>query len=205
VCLRARAAFEQGRGQDAAADLAALIVMARHLGQNGTMMECLVQFAFEIKAIEVAAAYLPRQNAATIRDLAARLDRLPAPTTLQETMRHEKEFLLRWMRPRLEKKDRESAYQELRESLTEEQAQALVKSAGGEVAALLKLTDETAERYDEVGRILVLPADAFPAAWAAFQKKYESARPYATSVLRTAEGLRYASLRVQALFAMLRT
>jgi hypothetical protein len=205
ICLRARVAYEQGRGKEAAADLAALMVMARHIGRNGPFMERILQFAFEISAIKVASAYLPRQNAETVRDLAAQLDRLPDPGTLQETMRHEKEFLLGWYRPPSEKIDRDKAYKLLRETLTEEQTQAVVKAAGSEVAALLKLIDEAAKQYDELSKILLLPINQFPVALAAFRKKHEATNSMATSILPQLENLYYAALRMQALFAMLRT
>src|SRR5262245_2834634 len=91
-CLRARSCFEQGRGREATSDLLARIVMARHIGRNGPAFEIILQFAFEGRAVLVAGAYLPRQDADTVRDLAAQLNRLPEPGNLREAMRHEKEI-----------------------------------------------------------------------------------------------------------------
>jgi hypothetical protein len=169
------------------------------------MINRLIQFALEGHALEVASAYLPSQDAEVVRDLAARLDRLPEPGTLQETMRYEKEFLLRWYRPRFERIDRDTAIKLLGETETEEETQAVLRAAGGEVAGILRLIDEAAEQYDELGKIVMLPAEQFSMALTTFRKKYEATNPLATSILPALEKWRYPSMRMQALFAMFRT
>jgi len=93
-CARARLSFQQGRPAAAIDDLLATMTLGRHLASDAVLVSVLVDYAVERLAIGVAAGHLGEIPPAQLDEFAARLDRLPAATTMRRAMEVEKECLL---------------------------------------------------------------------------------------------------------------
>jgi hypothetical protein len=120
-------------------------------------------------------------------------------------MKGEKDFLLKFVRPEFEKKTLEEVTAEMRKLHdSEEEIKAVLKAAGNDVKGLLRLIDEAAASYDELGKILDLPYNRVGPAVAAFREKYAESNPNLASFAKTAENVRYSVARVEAKWAMLR-
>src|SRR5207245_7712280 len=110
TCLRACYSFQQKEGLAAIADLTAVVKMGRHLCKKGPFIATLVQLAIENSAIDVAAAYLPQQNAETLKAVARSLEALPKAPPLGEAIQGEKDFLLQYIRPQYQGKSSKEAF-----------------------------------------------------------------------------------------------
>jgi hypothetical protein len=213
-CLRASYSFQKKNSPAALDDLAASIKMGRHFGRRGPFIARLVQIAIENSALDVAAAYLPQQKGKNLKALAGRFDSLRKTGPLSEAMQEEKAFLLQYSRPKYEGKNWKEVLALLRKEQeigamlgkgqeSEDEFKAIVKASGGNVKGVLRLLDGASVLYDELARIWDLPPGEFEAAVSAFRRKHASDNPFATSILQWYEGIRFASDRTKARFAML--
>jgi hypothetical protein len=94
ACAHAHVAFQGGRRSEAIDDLAAAMTLGRHLGDDGLLIALLVDYAIEGRAIQVAARHLDELKPVELDDFAARIDRLPAATTMRRAIQVEKECYL---------------------------------------------------------------------------------------------------------------
>jgi len=94
ACARTHLRFQQGRPGAAIDDLMDTMTLARHVASDGVLVSTLVDYAIERQAIGVAARHLGDFKPAELDEFAARLDRLPAATTMRRAMQVEKESLL---------------------------------------------------------------------------------------------------------------
>jgi hypothetical protein len=92
--LRARVALDAGRTARALDDLLATITMARHVSMGGMLIAQLVGFAVEQTTIGDAVRALPSLDPATLRAFGTRLDALPGPVSLADTIRAERDYML---------------------------------------------------------------------------------------------------------------
>jgi hypothetical protein len=205
ACLRASYSFQKKENLAGIADLAAAVKMARHIGKRGPLMATVIQFAIEHSAIDVAAAYLPQQNARTRKALAACLEPLPKSSVLSAAMQGEKEFVLQYVRPQYQNKSSKEAFECLRkdEFFAGAEVTAIVKASRGDVKGLLELIDGKARLYEELASVLVLPSAGFKPALSALQKRCAEQNPLAASILPSAEGIRYASDLLEVRYTML--
>ena len=208
-CLRASYSFQKGDSHAAIGDVEAVVKTARHIGSRGAFMPTVVQIAMENSAIDVTAAYLPQQNAGVLKTIAVDVEAWRHTLPLSKAMQGEKAFLLQYMRPRLLNKSSNEAFEllhgpeSLRTPESEKEVRAIVKASGGTTEGLLKLVDAAAVHYDELARIADLRATEFKPALSAFRQKHARENPLAVSILPALEGVRFASDRTKARFAML--
>ena len=94
ACARAHLRFQQGRPAAAIDDLMDTMTLGRHVASDGVLVSLLVDFAIERQTIGVAARHLGELKPLQLDEFAARLDRLPAATTMRRAMETERECLL---------------------------------------------------------------------------------------------------------------
>jgi hypothetical protein len=210
ACLRASYSFQNGQSSAAIRDVDDAVKMAHDIGGRGPFMATLMQFSIENSAIDVVAAYLPRQNAKILKLTSAFLEAWKQQMRpLSEAMQGEKAFLLQHERPQYLKKSPKEAFELLRghellrTNESDEEAKAIMKANGGTIEGLVKQLDAAAVLYDELARIWDLPAREFKPAVSAFRQKHARNNPLAVSVLAHFEGIRFASDRTRVRFAML--
>jgi hypothetical protein len=194
TCLEARHAFGEGRGHAALDDLAAVLAMARHFGRAGPLMSRALQFGVESVAIDVAAADLLEQSSSALEGFRARLSSLPNAGTLATSMQMEKQFLLA-ARPQREPKNKEDAHVLLHRFCSPHDMAAMLKVVGADMSALMKMFDETAALYDELGGILMLPREKFQRTLGRFVQQYRKSNPMVVSNVQHFDGLHFAAIR----------
>jgi hypothetical protein len=202
-CLRDRLAFQQGKPEAAFDNLVALIILARNVGRTGPLIAKVVEIAFEMRSIEIAAAHLPDQSSQSLRDFAARLVRLTPPGTLQEAMHGEKEFCRLSLRPKFQKMNFEEAIKHIGETQSKETTDAIRAVSSGTIEGLLALLDQASELHDALGLTFMLPEPDFLAGLKDCRQRYAS-NPLMSDVFTHAFAMRYAEHRREICFDMLK-
>jgi hypothetical protein len=192
ACLRARAAFQEGRGRSALDDLLALLAMARHVGRGRFYVCGLVQFAIEQTAIRVAAPAVLQQDRATLEDAMARIDGLPAPLALSDAIRAEKSYFLDTCRAEFEKLTPAELPKHLGLLYAPALAEAILAHTEGHPTRLVGLVYKTGPAFDELAEICARPFDQIEPALAAFRAAHAATNPLALAVLEESERMRSA-------------
>jgi hypothetical protein len=192
ACLRARIHFEQGRNKDAIEDLLAAMTLGRHVSLNGGFIAVLVGYQIERTTIETLAAYLPKLDAPTIKQLKIRLDGLPPFLSQSAAMLDCEKVTVEWFIRKVEKaKDEESLlavldFINIQEGVAakdrnsvEHNARAFVAACGGTPAGIVKRAKEVLPSYSLIAEKLKLPIAEFEKAF-----ERESARQAENPVFR---------------------
>src|SRR5260370_23912635 len=116
-----------------------MLRMARPIGRRGPWVAMLVRVAIGLSVSDAAAAYLPQQNAKTLKVLAACLEAVPRSSPLTGATQGEKEWILQYVRPQYQNKSVKEAIELLRKDFAsgEETLRQDVASAE-EAKAILK-------------------------------------------------------------------
>jgi hypothetical protein len=145
ACAHAHVAFQLGQRSKAIDDLAATMTLGRHVGNEGILIAILVDYAIEARAIQVAARHLGELKPAELDDFAARVDRLPAATTMRRCMQVEKESLL------------EGFIREISKPGGKQRMADVIKSLGGPEDANVKAIEKVSREELRDGAIALRP------------------------------------------------
>ncbi len=91
--LRARQAFEQQENEQAARDVVAATVLARHVSQDGTLIGLLVGYSIEMNAMVVMAAYLPQIDSRLLQSTVEQLGSAPKMGSMTDAIASEEQFV----------------------------------------------------------------------------------------------------------------
>jgi hypothetical protein len=94
ACLRAEASFQDGQAEEAIEDIAAVMTLARHVGQDSILISLLVDYAIEAMALETVAAHLPSLDADQLKNLSEKLDALPHLPTVSQAVQGERDLFI---------------------------------------------------------------------------------------------------------------
>jgi hypothetical protein len=172
ACLRARLRFEKGRNAEAVEDLVAALAMARHVSQGGVLIATVFGYSIEHRVGKTLALYLPKLDAAALKNLQTRLDALPPGGSPAAAMRYEEKSYLDWfVRVVKGAKDEESLQALLSPLFHEEgegkggdaraKARAFLKDCGGTAAGVVRYAEETRPSYALLATKLALPQAQF--------------------------------------------
>jgi hypothetical protein len=213
ACLRARARFEEGKNAEAIGDIVAAMKLGRDVSRDGINLTLLVGYAVEHHALETLALYLPRLNAAAIKDLKARLDALPPGGSPPAAMRNEEKWALEWfIRKIKETKDKASLAAFLGQSSDSEdkkqdpveKGRALLEECGGNADGVVKFAEEARQSYERMEKKLSLPLDRFEAEWEREQMQ-QSGNPVFRLLYPAVQKVRMAQARADVRRALLAT
>lgn len=186
ACLRARWHFEQGRPEAAAADLADVLVLARHLGREPIFLCFLVRSAIEQSAIDIAAAHLPRMDADILGAFGALLRALPPAASLGGCVHEKRRHVVDWLTARMRacaKNPKEDWKTELLRVFGPEDAGRALANAADSAAGVVRLLEDVAHRYDDLEKLLARPRAEFAEKWPAFLKEARAANPAGSTLL----------------------
>jgi hypothetical protein len=167
ACLSMRRHFEEGRPHEALEDLGAVLMLARNLGADHTMIAMLVQFAIESLAYQSAAPYLMHLDAKGLEALAARLNKLPPTATLRRSIELENEHMIGWLIGQIKKKIDPQVIEKI---MGGEGSFTVVFKLKGEEGAIKEL-EGLQKDYKELVKILALPRAEQRAKQAELMKK----------------------------------
>lgn len=85
--LQARSLADQGRATDSADAWVRLLVFARHVANDGTLLGAFTGMGIRAAAIDGITPLLPQLDSATAGQLAARLDALPSAPSISDLLR----------------------------------------------------------------------------------------------------------------------
>src|SRR6266446_4368717 len=149
--LRARMRFEEGRNAQAVDDVVAGMALGRHISLEGGFITLLIGYQIEHRLTETLALYLPRLDAAALKDLQTRLAALPPfGSQAKALLTCEKETLDWFIRKVKEPKDKESllaflswiGITEGKDRAKGEKARAFLQDCGGTAAGVIKFGQE---------------------------------------------------------------
>jgi hypothetical protein len=171
------------------------------------MIAMLVQNAIEFAAIDALAAQLPKLDAATLAGLNARLDKLPAPTRVRDTLAHETRWFVTWLKDKVGDGHGDAWRQEFLGFITNEDPSAPklregIKTMSG--ADMVKALDRLAAAYDEMGSLLKLSPEQFAARWPAFKAQAQKASVVAECTLPALDTVIDRDHRIEVKRALLR-
>lgn len=172
ACLRARFRFEEGDNAGALDDVFAGMTLARHIGQDGTMVSVLVGFALENMSTDVLAANLPKLDKASLQSLPARLGKLPAGGTVANGLLVEENVFLGGFQNKVrEFKDRDKLVEYLGQAMSLDSGEsrkeqiakgkAYLEECGGSAEGLIKLADEGRPYYESLAKKTSMPPGEF--------------------------------------------
>jgi hypothetical protein len=175
ACLRARLRFADGDRGGALDDLFAALTLARHVTLGESLIHVHIGLAIENTAAEVLAADLPGLDAATLRALPARLDRLPPAGTMADALRREETEFLGWFQARVRgAADRDALVAFLDYSQGGAgradrfaKGQALLEACGGTAAGVLARAEEVRPFYATFAAKMALPPEELARAFEA--------------------------------------
>jgi hypothetical protein len=163
ACLRARVRFEDGRTAEAVNDMVDAMTLSRHISRDGLLIAVLFGYSLEQRVTETLALSLPKLDAATVSDLRARIDALPAGGSLATAMELEERFTLDWFaREAREANARGGLLPFLNEFCGEPgKGRAFLEGCGGDLVGVLRRVEQTRPCYRQMATKLDLPADRF--------------------------------------------
>ncbi|MDB5329580.1 MAG: hypothetical protein JWP03_731 [Phycisphaerales bacterium] len=177
ACLRARAEFQEGDAAAAVEDLADALTLARHGGQDATLIAILVQDAIEQMAIKVAASNLSGMKSPALQTFSNRLSQLPPGGSLKESaVKIERQFGLDWVIDQLKHVKPGENWQDRIGGIIgagegTPTFQELVKSGGDDVQNVIKRLEASRPYYEQIVPLFDLPPDQFhPRAEALFKQ-----------------------------------
>jgi hypothetical protein len=169
ACLRARMRFEEGQSGEAVEDVVAALALARRVSHDGTLDSLRAGYHVERLMGEVLGLYLPRLDAATVRDLKKRLDALPAGRRPSAATTQMAESLLSWIVGEVkEAKDRESLLEFLSQlcgskgdpaETNRAKGRAFLAECGNTAAGVTRAAEEMRPRLAPLAKTLDLPPD----------------------------------------------
>jgi hypothetical protein len=169
AALRVRERFAEGRAKDAIDDALATATLARHVSADGTIISLLVGYAIEAIVTETLAAHLPELDKATLKDLAARWEKLPVGGTLGAAMLtgEEKGGIDWFIRVVSETKDRAELERFLKGlvEMPDHSGPLLAALAKGGKERLIKDAEELKPLYREFAAKEKVPPDQYEKEW----------------------------------------
>lgn len=206
AALRARHEFEQGRTKAAWDDVVALLKLARHVESDPIMIGQMVGFSIEGMAIQAAAPYLPGSKA-TLTDVAAVLDRLPAGPSFVQMLQSDKQTTSDWLIRELRAAEaaKPGSWHEQWKALfgpAERGAPAPKVPAVSTLDEAIKMLEGLPALYDEAGKLTGLPWAEFDPLYAAFIQKARAANPAAAAIFPAMEKVVAAKRRADARMAL---
>jgi hypothetical protein len=204
ACLRARVRFENGQSAAALDDVVAGMTLARHVGHDGVFVMTLTGYAIEHRMSEAVAQYLPRLDAATIKDLKKRLDALPPPPRTAAALQLEEKWALSWFARKVKQaNDKDSLLAFLSQGAdTPEKGRALLQACGGTAEGVLEWTEKARPSYARMARQMELPLDPFARAWDR-EASQQAGNPVFALLFPAVEKVRWAQARAEVRRALL--
>jgi hypothetical protein len=164
ACLRARIRFEEVRDADAVEDLVAVLILGRHVSQDGYLVSILVRYAIEDRTANTLAVSLPHLNAAALKKLKSRLDHLPAGGSTAQAVRNEEKCGLDWLVRATKQVERRGKEGEGREKVLATENEDVVHEfvqKCGTTAGVLKFGEAMRPWYAETAKAWNQPLDQF--------------------------------------------
>jgi hypothetical protein len=176
ACLRARWKFHEGKPQEAVEDVAAVLTLARHTGNDGTMISILVSFAIERMAIHAVQADFAKLDAATLKYMSTKMEQLPKVKSMHDCILCERDYMLGWMIKEVKKVEAEKpgSWKDVVKQISSEKDAERVFQAVDAPDKLIRLLDGLLPMYDEMAKMLSLPRDQFDAKWKPYLLKAQT-------------------------------
>jgi hypothetical protein len=186
--LHARYAFEQGHSQEGVEDVTAVLVLARQLDPDPSLISALVRTSIEAMAIETLAPYLPRLDAASFKALSYRLDNLPVGETIEKKLLAENKYVLGSKIKMLQEADKkkEGSWRDALKVIFGVEAGGETPEAIKSIPTLekaVKLLEDLDPVYTQQAKLAALPREEFDAQYPEFMKKAKTANPLAAACL----------------------
>jgi hypothetical protein len=204
AALHARHELTQGRFRAGVDDATAVLVLARKLDPDPSLISTLVRYKVEVIALDMLAPYLPQLDAAAVKRLSAQLENLPVGATIQQKLLAEKSYqlpsIIRIMQA--SERDKKGSWREaLKAIVAEPQSKAAVDGISTFEKAI-QLVEDLAPIYDQQAKLMVLPKEEYEAQYPGLVKKATAANPLAGLVLIEVDKLAAFERRHQVLIAL---
>jgi hypothetical protein len=174
ACLRSRLRFEEGRNAEAVQDILDAMTLSRHVTLGGVNIMLVWGYSIENRVSQTLARYLPKLDAARIKDLQTRLDALPKSERLAPAFRtEEKTITVSVVRKAKEAKDKESLLAFVSQLLASEgrtdpeKGRAFLAECGGTADGVVRRAEEMRQSYERMAKNQDLPVPQFVQAWEA--------------------------------------
>jgi hypothetical protein len=202
AALDARRAFEAKDYDRAHDDAAGMIVLARYVGKDYTLVSMLVCYAIEGMTVELAAPYIPEVHA-PYDGVVKAFKALPPSPPLAQGVLCEKRMAYTVLNQLVEAEHRRpgswrGAWQSIMGGESADPFQDAVRF--GEVVEIMEKFQST---YDELAELAALPPAEFDARYSEFARRANAASPVASVMLPAMEKTVAAQRRCETRMAML--
>jgi hypothetical protein len=207
LCLEARSLFAQRKIKLALEELTLILKLVSDSGRSGPWMARIVQGFVENRVIYVLEQQLPALDHEGLNAVELWLRSLPDRGELTEATKGEKAFM-QFSIAKLAIQTDQQALDELKKDVLApnpiEQAEAIWRAAGGNVAGLVKLHQQSVELLADLDKILLLPSDKAASAFDQFRNHYKMINPGVCAIANALERVRWAEDRVLCRFTLIR-
>jgi hypothetical protein len=204
--LHARIELEQGHAEAAAADVTAMLTLARHVGSDAIMISILVRFAIEAMAIDLLAAHLP-QLLELAPGIVTAYAALPPGATLQQSyLTMEKEHTIRWLVQKMRDAEarEKGGWKAVWKSAVARPDGLDVINAVDSLEQAVKLTEDLAPVCDTLAALVALPGDEFDARYPEFKTRTKANLPLAGYFLTAPDAVLAQQRRAQVRMELLK-
>jgi hypothetical protein len=212
ACLRARLRFAEGHKSDAVDDVLDSLVLARQISSNGVSIMVLLGYSMETRAIPLLAGELPKLSKDSLRDLAKRLNELPAegsPLTALPLERRSLEASV--ILPARAARNKDELVAAMSRIFVSEPGEPdartrglkFVEECGGTAEGVLKHAAEMVESYPRMETILKLPIDQCIREWEG-ETKRQANNPVFKVIASRLPLLRWVQLQAETRTALLK-
>jgi hypothetical protein len=184
--LHARHELEQGHWKAGAEDVADLLKLARHLETDPMIIPNLIGYTIEAMAIEAAAPYLPELKKVLPDRVSPVLAAPPAGPTLVEMVAFEKKIAADWFIAELKEAERKKkgSWQDIwKEVMHPPESGDQDVPQAKTFAQAIKMLEDSLPYYDQLGKLMTLPAKELETKLPAFFKKAKAESPMAGFML----------------------
>jgi hypothetical protein len=204
TALHARHEFEQGHWKAGAADVTALLKLARHVEKDAINIIQLVGYRIEATAIEAAAPCLPELKPILPETVADVVDALPAGPTLSQMILKEKEVGPVWLIQALKKAEarKPGAWRAVLQEMLASPEDRTSVEAPQTIDEAVKMLEDVLSYYDELARMMARPWREWDAQYPELIKKARAANPLGVAVFPAFDKMVVAEHRNQAQMAL---
>jgi len=204
AALHGRVEFERGNRSALSDDAKAIMMLARHVGRDPTMICVLVRYGIEGAAVDLVAPHVGEIKVPAA-EVAKMFESLPPAAEVLSTIDVEKKYFCVWIVKKLREEEQRQpgAGLKLWRNFLDgsEIPEDLRKIAS--VPDAIDLVEKLLPVYDDLARYVALPREKFEADYPAFKEKTKAANALAGVVLPAVDQLLAKERRHQVRMAML--
>ena len=203
AALYTRNEYERGNRKALPENAAAMMVLARHVGRDPFMISLLVRYGIEGFVVDLVAPHVPDIKVPYAKAVGI-FESLPPAPDLRQSIAAEKKVFFGWMLKKLREEEarKPGGGLVLWKNFLGADAPDELKHAES-FEQIMNMTEQLGPMYDELEKLVALPAPQFDAQYPKFKERITASQPLGKMYLPAVDGILGKERRNQVRMAML--